>query len=304
MFIEQAYNNRRNLTAYIPFPLVFFGLMAANFTASPADTGELIRDQIDKYGKSMFFMINLLPFAFLLMLLFFWVKYLHRQSIRSLTTTRNEIDWNRVFFSFIIWGTFSAALIFISYLMSPESFVYNFNLRPFLALALISLILIPLQTSFEEYLFRGYLMQGIGLISKRRWIPLFLTSVVFGLLHCANPEVEKMGYILLVYYIGTGFLLGIMTLMDEGMELSLGFHAANNITGALLVTSDWTVFQTDSLLIDISKPSAGLEVIFPILIIFPILLFIFSKKYHWSGWKEKLFGKIVLPPIENQNPSS
>lgn len=302
MFIEQAYHNRRNLIAYLPFPLVFIGLMTANFMTSAGDTNEIIRNEIDKYGKSMFFMINLLPFVFLLVLLFFWVKYVHRQSIRSLTTTRKEIDWNRVFFSFSIWAVFSASLIFISYLMSPESFVYNFNLRPFLALALISLILIPLQTSFEEYLFRGYLMQGIGLISNRRWIPLVITSVIFGLLHGANPEVEKMGYILLVYYIGTGFLLGIMTLMDDGMELSLGFHAANNITGALLVTSDWTVFQTDSVLIDISKPSAGLEVIFPILIIFPILLFIFSKKYQWSGWKEKLFGKIILPPVDNQNP--
>jgi hypothetical protein len=33
-----------------------------------------------------------------------------------------------------------------------------------------------------------------------------------------------------VYYIGTGLFLGI-TLMDEGMELALGFHAANNLVG-------------------------------------------------------------------------
>ena len=33
----------------------------------------------------------------------------------------------------------------------------------------------------------------------------------------------------MIYYIGTGFLFGIMTLMDEGTELALGFHAANNL---------------------------------------------------------------------------
>ncbi|AWA31368.1 CPBP family intramembrane metalloprotease domain-containing protein [Flavobacterium magnum] len=302
MFIEQAYRNRRNLIAYLPFPLVFLGLMAANFMVSTEDTNTIIRNEIARYGKSMFFFSNLVPFAILMLLLFFWVKYMHRQSILSLTTSRPEIDWHRIFFSFLVWGGFSTLLIFISYQSDPESFLFNFNLRPFLALALISLTLIPFQTSFEEYLFRGYLMQGIGLVSRRKWVPLVATSVIFGLLHGANPEVEKMGYILLVYYVGTGFLLGIMTLMDDGMELSLGFHAANNITGALLVTSDWTVFQTDSVLIDKSEPSAGLEVIFPVLVIFPILLFIFSKKYQWSGWKEKLFGKIVLPPVENQNP--
>ena len=119
-----------------------------------------------------------------------------------------------------------------------------------------------------------------------------MTSVIFGSLHIFNPEVQKMGYIILVYYIGTGFLLGIMTLMDDGMELSLGFHAANNLIGALLVTADWSAFQTNSILKDISEPSAGLDVIFPVIIVYPLLLFIFSKKYHWKDWREKLTGQI------------
>ena len=81
-------------------------------------------------------------------------------------------------------------------------------------------------------------------------------------------------------------------LMDEGMELALGFHAANNLVGALLVTSDWSAFQTNSIFKDISEPSAGLDVILPVVLIYPILLFIFSKKYNWTNWKEKLTGNI------------
>jgi hypothetical protein len=82
--------------------------------------------------------------------------------------------------------------------------------------------------------------------------------------------------------------------MDEGMELALGFHAANNLVGALLVTSDWSAFQTHSIFKDISEPEAGLDVILPVMIIYPILLFIFSKKYQWTDWKEKLTGKINM----------
>jgi hypothetical protein len=48
--------------------------------------------------------------------------------------------------------------------------------------------------------------------------------------------------------------------MDEGMELALGFHAANNLVSALLVTSDWSAFQTHSIFKDISEPKAGLDV--------------------------------------------
>jgi len=121
------------------------------------------------------------------------------------------------------------------------------------------------------------------------------------LMHILNPEVDKMGYIVLVYYIGTGFLLGIMTLMDEGMELSLGFHAANNLVGALLVTSDWSVFQTNSILKDISEPTAGFDVILPVIIVYPLLLFIFSKKYNWTNWTEKLTGNIKNPNIISIN---
>lgn len=88
--------------------------------------------------------------------------------------------------------------------------------------------------------------------------------------------------------------------MDEGMELALGFHAANNLIGALLVTSDWSVFQTHSLFKDTSEPSAGLDVILPVVVIYPVLLFIFSKKYKWNNWKEKLTGRINVVEISNQ----
>ena len=136
-------------------------------------------------------------------------------------------------------------------------------------------------------------MQGIGILTKNRWLPLFLTSIAFGLLHIANPEIEKLGNILLIHYIGTGFLLGIMTLMDEGLELALGFHAANNLVASLLMTADWTAFQTNSILKDISDPTMGsLEIILPVFVVYPILLYVLSLKYNWTNWRDKLFGPI------------
>jgi hypothetical protein len=85
--------------------------------------------------------------------------------------------------------------------------------------------------------------------------------------------------------------------MDEGLELALGFHAANNLITALLVTANWTAFQTNSILIDISAPVLVADVYIPVFVIFPALLFIFSKKYKWTNWKEKLTGKIEKPEI-------
>ncbi|WP_027136520.1 CPBP family intramembrane glutamic endopeptidase [Gaetbulibacter saemankumensis] len=249
--------------------------------------------------------LMLLSFAVGLVALLFVVRYIHNQTFTQLTTTRKTIDWKRFWFIFLTWGTLSSALVIGDYYMSPENYVLNFDLVPFLILCVIAIIFVPLQTSFEEYLFRGYLMQGLGVITKTNWLPLIITSIVFGLLHIANPEVEKLGYVIMVYYIGTGLFLGIMTLMDGGLELSLGFHAANNLFTALLVTADWTAFQTHSILKDMSDPGEMpmSEVLIPVFVLFPILLLILSRIYGWKNWKEKLFGN-VIEPNDNLNQIS
>ena len=245
--------------------------------------------------------LMLLSFAIGLVGVFMVAKYLHQQSLIQLTTSRPKIDWKRFWFIFILWGIISSSFVLIDYFTSPEDYVINFQLVPFIILCVIAILFVPLQTSFEEFLFRGYLMQGIGVILKNKWAPLLLTSFTFGMLHIANPEVDKLGNMIMVYYIGTGLFLGIMTLMDEGLELSLGFHAANNLFTALLVTADWTAFQTHSVLKDMSDPTeAGfVDIFMPVFIVFPIILLILAKKYKWTNWKEKLFGNVVEPPKEN-----
>jgi uncharacterized protein len=257
-------------------------------------------DLMQTLEKNLTLFLLLFSFFVALIGIYFVVRLIHKQRFIDIITTRVHIDWKRFFFAFGIWGVFQTVMIFISYYLAPEDFIWNFKLNQFLILAVIAIVMIPIQTSVEELVFRGYLMQGFGLLAKNRWFPLVLTSVIFGTLHIANPEVAKMGYITLVYYIGTGFFLGILTLMDDGLELSLGFHAANNLVAALLITSDWSAFQTYSVFKDISEPSAGLEIITPVLVIFPMLLFIFSKKYKWTNWKERLTGNLIGPSeIEN-----
>jgi membrane protease YdiL (CAAX protease family) len=201
------------------------------------------------------------------------------------------------FFGVFIWGLVSIFFLGSDILLSPEKYVWNFKPIPFFTLCFIAIVFIPLQTSLEELLFRGYYMQGLALWIKNKWAPLIIMSVVFGLLHGLNPEIEKLGYIALVFYIGTGFFFGIVTLMDDGIELAMGMHAVNNILAALFVTTDWTVFQTEALFIDVSEPSLGVEMFLPLVVLYPIVFLIFSKKYGWSNWKERIFGKLEKPSL-------
>ena len=280
----------------IPFSVAVLYRTLIGKEVMPADNAAVMKI----FEPNLTLFLVLISFAFALAGVYFVVKYLHHQTFLSVTTSRKKVDWGRIGFSFILWSFFTGLSFLAVYLSTPEDFIWNFKLVPFLILFVIGSILIPIQTSTEEYVFRGYLMQGFANLAHNKWFPLLMTSLIFGSMHIFNPEVEKMGYIIMVYYIGTGLFLGIITLMDEGIELALGFHAANNLIGALLVTSDWSVFQTHSLFKDMSDPSAGLDVILPIVVIYPILLFIFSKKYNWTNWKEKLTGKINVVEISNQ----
>ena len=296
MFIEQGYKGNIGLWKYwIPI-LGFSALMVVNYIMtinSPVDVDVMMKQVIDKLGLNIFFILAIGPLVAGFFIILGWVYLVHGQSITSLTTSRKKVDWKRVLFAFLLWGGITMLMMLADIMMSPDDYVLNFKPIPFLILLIMAIVLVPLQTSFEEYMFRGHLMQGLGIMAKNRWVPLVVTSVLFGVMHAANPEVGKIGYGIMVFYIGTGFFLGILTLMDEGLELALGFHAANNLTAALLVTADWTAFQTNSIYKDISQPTLGWDIFIPVLVIYPILLLIFSKKYGWSNWKERLTGKVL-----------
>ncbi len=299
-FIEQAYKGKNDgwryfITLFIvtaPFYLNFFIYLFAP---------EIMEQSLEKMrtntgDKNVLFLNNLLPFLVLLVLLILFVVFLHKRSFTTVMTSRKHFDWKRFFTGFFIWLVFSVVLVGLSFILSPENMVWNFKPASFFVLLLLSLVFIPIQTSLEELLFRGYIMQGIGIWAKNRWLPLVLTSIIFGLLHGFNPEVAKLGMGLMVYYIGTGLLFGCVTLMDEGTELSMGMHAVNNIVAATFVTMDWAVFQTDALFIDVSEPSMDLLAYVPVFIIYPLLFFVLYKKYQWSNWKDKLFG-----PVSSRN---
>lgn len=296
MYIEQLKNNKNSLLLYLPFSVGFLGFMLINILYtinSEADPDELIQMLIHQIGKTPTFVFLLLPLAVLLFILLGWVKIVHKQSIRSLTTARPKTDWKRVFFSFFLWSIFLIISVLIGYWLSPEDYQITFRWGPFVVLAICSLLLVPLQTSFEEYFFRGYLMQGLGLAVGNRWVPLVVTSLLFGLMHAGNPELASIGPWIMLHYIGIGLFLGIATLMDDGLELALGFHAANNVIISLLVTSTGVAFQTDAIFTYSSdSPTSVTEMIVSLLVIYPLMLFIFSKKYGWKNWKQQLTKKI------------
>ena len=231
--------------------------------------------------------LMLLPFALVAVLVLVLIRRLHDISIRAFITSRAKIDWKRIGFAFTAIVLLNFLVFVFSYYSNPSHFQWNFDPQAFAILFLIAIVLVPLQTSAEELFFRGYLMQGFGQVFKHRIFPLLITSLLFGFMHFGNPEIDKLGPLLMVSYVSMGFFFGIITLMDEGLELALGYHAGNNLLISLLVTSDWTAFQTNSLFLDVSTPDVYM-LAFMQLPMLLILLVLFSWKYGWNNWRQRL----------------
>lgn len=204
-------------------------------------------------GISKNFMLVLLlgMFVFTFWAFYVAVKRIHQKSFISVITAFPDIRWGRVFFALGVWSVMFVGMFLIDFIfLSPENYKLNFDATKFTVLVIISMLFLPIQTSFEEIFFRGYLMQGFALMFKNGYIPLLFTSLLFGLAHMNNPEAEEFGaLIMLPYYSLFGLFLGVLALWNNGLELSIGIHAANNILSSLLITSKNSVLQTDALFV-------------------------------------------------------
>ena len=298
MYIEQVRNSSNSFWLYIigvfilgvviiigNIPFGFLILAEAGVDAAQLTLAE----QMKVLPSNTTLFLLLLPFALVFGAILLITKLLHKLKLRELITSRSKVDWKRVRFGFGTVALSFIAMLVVGYFIDPESVQWNFKPKLFALLVLISVIMVPLQTSAEELFFRGYLMQGLGRIFPMRLLPFVITSTLFGLLHFTNPEVDKLGDIILITYLSTGFFLGAITLIDEGLELALGFHAGNNLFLSLFLTSDWTVFQTDSLFINMSEPNVAAYIIGP-LIMYSVLFLVYAKKYKWKNYATHLVG--------------
>ena len=236
-------------------------------------------------GNNRFLAWLIVPFLFVALFLVIHTKFVHKRTVLSIFSGRENFDWKRVLFSFSLLFSVLSLFLFIQYL-SSDSLIFQFDLQKFIPLFFIAIFLLPIQTSCEELLFRSYILQGIKMRTKKNSVAVLISGLMFGAIHIGNPEIAKIGYHIIVYYMLVGVFLALISLFDNGIELALGYHAANNVFAALMITNNWQAFQTDAVFMDISDPGMGLDTIFGILFILPLVFFIFYKKYKWHSLKE------------------
>lgn len=180
-------------------------------------------DPIIMLGVSLF---GSLP---LIAALFVAVRFIHQRPFLTLITTRPRIDLKRIGLGFGFFLILVIAASLIEALLFPGRYQVTWDAKEFLKFVPFALVLVPIQTTAEELLFRGYLLQSVGLATGRPIIAATISSLLFMVLHLANPEVQVDLLLLPAYYFGVGLVLALVTLRDNRLELAIGAHTAINL---------------------------------------------------------------------------
>lgn len=223
----------------------------------------------------------ILPFMVSFLLCYIFIKWMHRRGFQQVVNGSDNFRWTKVWYAAGVWSVLMVVYLLFEYSINSENFIFQLNWTSFLPLVVVAILLIPIQTTFEEYILRGYFAQGIAGLTKSRWVAVLVPGLIFALLHAFNPEVEAHGFwVVMPQYVTFGLLFGLIAILDDGIELAIGAHAANNVFLALFLTNKDSVLQTPAIFEQLEiNPIRDTITLIVLSIVFFIVL---KKKYDWN----------------------
>ena len=232
-----------------------------------------------------FVVVNL---GFLVGLIGIWivVRRLHKKSLTQATTGRASFDYSRFLYAALV-GLCVIIVNTLAYrfILGVEVTFQSFNLWVYLPFVLIALVLTPIQASFEEVLFRGYIMQGLSLLTRNRLVLALVTAVLFAAPHLLNPEPLAYGFAFYILNIVSfGIVYATLTLLDGGIELAAGCHAINNLFLGVIANPDVSALATPSLFAVNLSQAPLLAVYFVDVFSLVVILVILNMKYKWFAY--------------------
>ncbi len=144
--------------------------------------------------------------------------------------------WDYFAWGLGIWMVVEAVLAMIDALIAPHGFSVSASGGTW-ALAAAALVGVAVQTFSEEFIFRGYLTQGLLLAFKRPLPAAIVSGLLFGAVHISNGVSQAINAAVF------GIVCAMIAIRTGGIALTWGLHLANNYFGAVVVVSGTDVFR-------------------------------------------------------------
>ncbi len=248
------------------------------------------RADLAALGSVGSFLVIMAGFPFFLAGILLTVSLVHRRPLQTLITAREKIRWHRVGHGFVAWFVPICLIGGLGqYLFYPDTFSFNSDLTTFALFVPLALVFTAIQTTTEELFFRGYIVQGASIVWTNRVFLALVPAMIFTLPHLLNPEASAGGWltVFLNYFVGTGLVWAVVSLVDGTTELAIGAHFANNIVGILLINAAGTAVTTPALF-TVSEFHAT-YVALSVLVVIPIFLAIAYKVFKRDKASEPVF---------------
>jgi len=167
-----------------------------------------------------------------------------------------------------LWLIVCVVGVLIDYALRPGSF--RLTLSPAtMTLALFAIPSLGAQTFCEEFLFRGYVTQGLLLATKRPVVTALISGAIFASLHIPNGWPQAAGALVF------GIVTALIVMRTGGLGFGWGMHVANNLFGAILVVSTDDVLRGSPGVFTASAPElAWFDVAFSVVAFGLVWLFV------------------------------
>lgn len=230
-------------------------------------------------SQNTFFLLLMITFLFTFGAVVYLVPKVHKRTFLSFISSRKTFDFNRFWAGLFTWLFLAVCITFL--LLDADQYEFTFELGKFIPLAIIALILVPMQSATEEIVYRGFILQGLYKLLGRKWLTLIIVALLFTLSHAFNPEFESGFLTIIPAYLIFSLAITYITVIDDGLEIPIGIHTGNNLFVALILSASGASFTTPS----VFTTSIGhLINILPILLgsLSVICLVLFKFRYKWK----------------------
>ena len=218
------------------------------------------------------------------------VKLIHKKALIRVVTGRTSFDYHRYLYAMLVALCVSVVLLLANRFILQVEMTFQQPNWGYLLFFLFVIVLVPIQTGFEEVFFRGYILQGTMLLVRNKLVLAIVSGVVFALPHLTNPEPGSYGIVPYVAaLVSMGFFFAVLTLLDGGIELALGYHAMNNLFMGLVANTETAAFVTPSLFVIHHDGYALFPNVFMDILALALAVVILNYKYKWFTypWSRK-----------------
>lgn len=196
----------------------------------PAD---VMRFAQDPSHPVAFFTINGVLFFVLAAAFAAAIRLVHRKRFADVL---GAWRWRDFAIGLGVWATALVCLTLVDFAVAPAGFRVSVSGQT-AALALAAAAALAVQTFAEEFIFRGYLTQGLLLATRRTAPTAILSGLLFGAAHIPNGAPQAASATIF------GIVFAVLAIRTGGIAFGYGLHFMNNLFGAVVVASGGDVFH-------------------------------------------------------------